>query len=281
MGLEWPQPRFSVVLNDCVQDNLTGLMWPKEIWAVDEYGYPAATLDWPASLNRANTFVLCGYDDWRLPNEWEMLSFVDFSQFAPALPQGHPFENPLFDADFATSTTYPWWTDYLFYLDWEAGPNWRFLDSLSKDPAWYYSVPVRSGILGTPLLPDLTINYAYGQPGSYLTLTGNFWAPWDTVYITINGRAIGNPVTVSGKGGFKISFDTKDADEGTYNVMVSTDAPVSQANVQAAGPAAIVAFMLDNDAPLYEWDGTEPIIVIPAGQAMNFRINLPFIYIGH
>ena len=265
MGVAWPDLRFTIVLTDCVQDNLTGLIWPREVWAIDEYGYPDDALTWVESIDRANSFSLCGYEDWRLPNEWEMLSLVDFSQSAPALPAGHPFTNAIFDEFFATSTTYPWWTDNLFHFDLGATGR-HFIDSLSKDAPWYYSLPVRGGILGTPLRPDLTINYPYGHVGSYLTITGNFWAPNDTLYMTINGVAVGEPITVTGKGDFSLSLETDQADPGTYTVQVSDLPPEGIALAfQTTAVEDAIGFVLDNAYPLREWDGTEPVFSLPAG----------------
>ena len=73
-GTEWPNPRFSMN-DDCVLDNLTGLMWAKNA------NIPNQTLPWQdgldyiKSLNAAGG--LCGYTDWRMPNSLELVSLVN------------------------------------------------------------------------------------------------------------------------------------------------------------------------------------------------------------
>jgi len=39
----------------------------------------------------AGTHPNFGYQDWHLPNRNEIYSLIDFSQYNPALPSGHPF----------------------------------------------------------------------------------------------------------------------------------------------------------------------------------------------
>jgi len=54
---------------------------------------------------------LCGYHDWRLPNRKELLSLIDYSINAPALPTGHLFAN-LQSGGYWSSTTYAYDTGY-------------------------------------------------------------------------------------------------------------------------------------------------------------------------
>ncbi len=63
-----------------VSDLATGLMWQK---ADDGKGR-----NWPNALSYAEKLELAGYDDWRLPNQKELHSIVDY-RFIPAI-------NPIF-----------------------------------------------------------------------------------------------------------------------------------------------------------------------------------------
>lgn len=84
-GFPWTVPRFTITycdaagpcpsqVSDCdanaatdiIKDNLTGLVW------VRNAGYTQRT--WQESLAYANDLVLCGQNDWRLPNVNELLS---------------------------------------------------------------------------------------------------------------------------------------------------------------------------------------------------------------
>ena len=54
---------------------------------------------WQEALDAANTLASgsCGLSDgsmagdWRLPNVNELRSLIDWGNFSPALPAGHPF----------------------------------------------------------------------------------------------------------------------------------------------------------------------------------------------
>jgi len=73
-GVAWPAPRFVVgtgvgTTDQCVTDNLTGLMWVRA---------PSTTPDtWVNALTSANNLTLCGFSDWRLPNVNELESLVN------------------------------------------------------------------------------------------------------------------------------------------------------------------------------------------------------------
>jgi hypothetical protein len=94
-GVAWPVPRFTDNHDGTVTDNLTALIWLQN---ADCFG---PFIAWTQALTLANTLVsgTCGLTDgsvagdWRLPNLKEMLSLIDYGQFNPALPAGHPFLN--------------------------------------------------------------------------------------------------------------------------------------------------------------------------------------------
>ncbi len=79
------QPSYTDNNDGTVSDNVTGLMWSKspdmngdgDIRANDKLTYEEA-------LAKADTFVLAGYDDWRLPTIKEMYSLMDFRGIDPS-----------------------------------------------------------------------------------------------------------------------------------------------------------------------------------------------------
>lgn len=71
-GVAEPSPRY-VVDGDCVTDNLTGLMWTRNA------NLPAGTRTWQQALDDANALILCGFDDWRLPNRKELRSLINYN----------------------------------------------------------------------------------------------------------------------------------------------------------------------------------------------------------
>ena len=92
-GVPWPVPRFTDNLDGTVTDNLTGLIWLKDAACL-------GTLPWGNALTASNTLKNGECDlsdgsaegDWRLPNVRELQSLVDYGQYNPGLPSGHPFE---------------------------------------------------------------------------------------------------------------------------------------------------------------------------------------------
>ncbi len=73
-GVAWPNPRFVSGTGDeadCVTDNLTGLMWPKN------GNLPNGTTAWISAIDYPRSLTLCGHSDWRLPNINELESLVN------------------------------------------------------------------------------------------------------------------------------------------------------------------------------------------------------------
>ena len=121
-GVDWPTPRFTDNGDGTVTDNLTGLIWLK---LADCFGLRT----WQQALTDAHGLMTgsCGLTDhsmptdWRLPNIKELLSLVDYSQSAPALPEWHPFASP----------------QTIFY--WSSS-------SLDADPSFAWGVVLQNGI---------------------------------------------------------------------------------------------------------------------------------------
>ncbi len=106
-GVAWPSPRFTDNNDGTLTDNLTGIIWLKN---ADCFG----TLSWSSAYYYCNNMVKsgsCGLTDgsvagdWRLPNRKELSSLIDYSQYNPALPQGHLFDN-VKSSYYWSSTTY-------------------------------------------------------------------------------------------------------------------------------------------------------------------------------
>ena len=76
-GAEVSYPRFTVS-GDCVNDNLTGLMWAKNADMPNRPKTWQEALDYVASINSGSG--LCGHKDWRLPNVTELVSLINFGE---------------------------------------------------------------------------------------------------------------------------------------------------------------------------------------------------------
>jgi hypothetical protein len=133
-GVAWPVPRFiplvsrrndngagggmsrngicdgSEICDGTILDALTGLVWLRDAFCQH---FPNPT-DWPTALESVASLQsgYCGLNDdsvagdWRLPNVKELQSLIDFGQFGPALPVGHPFANVPSDSSPTDQTNY-------------------------------------------------------------------------------------------------------------------------------------------------------------------------------
>jgi len=138
-GVAWPNPRFTDNGNGTVTDTLTGLVWLKDASCLGVRTWVQAVSD--ASLLTAG---YCGltdnswYYDWRLPNVKELQSLIDFGQYAPALPSGHPFVNVQHNPALYWSSTRI--GDSAWYVEMDSG--YVFWDFKYNS---HYAWPVRGG----------------------------------------------------------------------------------------------------------------------------------------
>jgi hypothetical protein len=150
MGVEWPSPRFITSTTGIVTDTLTGLVWLQNancqfFFAFDLTG--SNNRAWVSALTSADSLAsgFCGLTDgssagdWRLPNVRELQSLIDYGEFGPALPDGHPFTGVLSNY-YWSSTTYTNTTSYA----WDVVLTNGFVRYDPKSNAQYVW-PVRGG----------------------------------------------------------------------------------------------------------------------------------------
>lgn len=137
-GVAWPSPRFTDNSNGTVTDNLTGLIWLQN---ANCFGLR----NWTTALTDANGLAdgACGLTDsssagdWHLPNVKELHSLIDFANFNPALPAGHPFTG-VQSGRYWSATTYAVSTTFACYVFLSNG----YVSSAGKTLT-YYVWPVR------------------------------------------------------------------------------------------------------------------------------------------
>lgn len=104
-GVPSPDPRFIDQGDGTVLDELTGLIWLKN---ANAFGIRT----WDQALGDCNALASGSFGlddgsvvgDWRLPNVNEFESLIDYGNFSPSIPTGHPFEQ-VGPTSYWTSTT--------------------------------------------------------------------------------------------------------------------------------------------------------------------------------
>ena len=99
-GIEWPIPRFEE-RQDVIIDRLSGLMWARDAALTKFPQTWREALDFIAAMNNEASF---GYQDWHLPERWELFSLISHACINPSLPYDAPFEN-VFSGYYWTATT--------------------------------------------------------------------------------------------------------------------------------------------------------------------------------
>jgi hypothetical protein len=173
MGVQWPESRFTDNGDGTVTDNLTGLIWLKN---ANCFGGK----DWFEALDAGNNLAdgQCGLSDgsspgeWRLPNVRELHSLIDYSNYEPLPPSGHPFAEVQL-GDYWSSTTVANRTEAACFVTMgiDIVSPYQLLDDGPKgNPGFTFVWPVRSGnevVLITAPVPKTgqTESYATGDDG--------------------------------------------------------------------------------------------------------------------
>ena len=123
--------RFTDNGDGTVTDHKTGLMWSKNA--------NQGQMSWEKAMEHCQALKRAGHNDWRLPDRFELESLLDISQFLPALPEDHPFENVQSAYYWSSSTP----AHNTFYA-WIVYMNYGNVHHYSKTRS-YYVWPVRGG----------------------------------------------------------------------------------------------------------------------------------------
>jgi Protein of unknown function (DUF1566) len=177
-GVAWATPRFTDCREGTVRDNLTGLIWLKN---ANCFG----ALPWANALSEANHLASgrCGLTDgsiagdWRLPKVKELQSLIDFGDFGPALPDGHPFSGVQPSTYWSSTTKQP---DTVPAVDpgvaWGVSLNFGNTSDVSKNatnplwPVWGATSGETSSCDGLSDLRLVGLNWA-----GWLTVQGRLW----------------------------------------------------------------------------------------------------------
>jgi len=222
-GVAWPNPRVIDSGNGTGTDNLTSLMWTRDANAPGPSACSPGTykkwqsaLDYIACLN-SNSYL--GHNDWRLPNRNELRSLIDYSNYIPALPTGHPFTN-VRSSYYWSSSTVAGNTNYAWIVDMGNG---YVNDAGHKGNLNLYVWPVRAGQSGSFGPSVISVNPNSGERGEIynVTITGsNFTGATEVSFssgITVNSFTVGSDTQVTAN----ITIDSSAA-VGTRGVSVTT-----------------------------------------------------------
>jgi hypothetical protein len=154
-GVAWPAFRLVDNGDGTVTDELTGLMWLKDVGCLDATSWPNAlalvsdfNLPVPTGGYECADYDNGTHEDWRLPNRKEVFSLIDNDSTRPALVAGDPFANV---APFSVPTTST--TDAASSSEIWLVPTWIFsgVDQGGKDAyaIWLVRTP-------TPRVPTLS-----------------------------------------------------------------------------------------------------------------------------
>lgn len=144
MGRPWPSPRFVENGDGTITDNLTGIAWTKNA----DYPFSEMCSQGTSDFGDTVNYIKClnqnkylGYDNWRLPNEFEINSLRNYgipTSDKPAWLSGYGFNN-----------LSPWGLHWSSTVEdtngfavgvWVGGGHWDF--EYQSGHAW----PVRGGI---------------------------------------------------------------------------------------------------------------------------------------
>jgi len=201
-GVPWPEPRFvsgTGTEAECIIDNLTGLMWPKN------GNLAGGTKTWQQALSYSNGLNLCGHKDWRLPNIVELRSLVNAGEPNNAnwWVNAEGFNNVQSEGGYWSSSTSADSTDYAWYLNMMGNGSVESGDKSVSNYVW----PVcggQSGSLGTSTvdLPRTGQTACYNTDGNVIACAGTgqdgdlrMGAAWPGPRFSVSGDCVTDNLT--------------------------------------------------------------------------------------
>jgi len=137
----------------CIHDKETGLVWENNIdYKEEKYAWGK----WTELLKNVNQDLLCGFSDWRVPNNGEVYSITDYGQLYTSDKSRRPFKSNFF--------TYPYkvWTVYKY----TKRKNSAYSVMFSLSPKTYRTKPGRLNsvilVRGHKEIPPI---FYYGDKG--------------------------------------------------------------------------------------------------------------------
>ena len=123
-----------------VTDSSTGLQWQDDDIVI------SIERTWQEAIDYCeNTLTLGEYDDWRLPNQNELLSIIDQSQYDPAMDTRYFLNTSSSDYSNWTSTTYAHDTSYAWSIYFNSGANYEYTKTSAR-----YVRCIRGGDINPP-----------------------------------------------------------------------------------------------------------------------------------
>ena len=133
--------RFVANGNNTVYDRATGLTWiadPIQLGGIWGSGGNATQMTWNDAIDNCAALSHGGRDDWRLPNMFELVTILNFSQSSPAIDES-VFPNTA-SAYYWTSTTRCNYTSQAWKITFSLG--YGYYDAKTDQQ---YVRPVRGG----------------------------------------------------------------------------------------------------------------------------------------
>lgn len=152
--------RFFQLGQELVQDDATGLIWPRSAKVLE---FPVTWEESLAAVAEFNRSRFLGSAGWRMPNRRELQSLVCHAEKMPALPVGHPFCD-VFLGWYWTSTSKAGNPAYAWNIHFEGGRMFY-----SRKDEFRLLWPVRGE---SELLPQTGQRVCYDGVGNAMPCTG-------------------------------------------------------------------------------------------------------------
>jgi hypothetical protein len=115
--------------------------WRQTLWTASAANLTTpATMTWANAVDNCLALVFAGFDDWRLPNAFELISLYDLSRTAPSA-NVTAFPTMQTSQSYWTSTIYSANTGYAHYVSFAGGVN----SAVAGVGSSYNVRPVRGG----------------------------------------------------------------------------------------------------------------------------------------